>query len=640
MRHFFQTFFLLSLLLWTASCANPGSGPDGGPYDETPPRVVAMSPGQGETDVNKMKKVTLVFSENIKIENAAEKIIVSPPQEELPEIKTSGKRITVELLDSLKSNTTYTIDFSDAITDATEGNPLGNFTYYFTTGENIDSLEVSGTVISADNFAPQKGFLVGLHSEVQDSVFRTKPFLRVGRTNDQGKFSIKGVAAGNYRIYALKDMDGDFRWSRGEMLAFSDEIVVPTCFQDVKRDTVWRDSVTVDSVRVSNFTHFKPDDVVLLAFQDEAKPKALLKLVREIPEKFTAYFTAPQSTLPRIVSPDCELQGALMEERSARCDTITYWIKDKSIAALDSLNIIYSYIATDDSLGIDRWRSDTLLVVPRLTNARIAKQEAEEEAKWQKQLAKRHKRGDFSQEVRPVEPIDLKITSPVPLPPDRNPLFELKEPIMSIDTAAIHLKLKVDTLFHDAPFSIEQTSLRHVVLRAEWRPGQYYELTVDSACIRGLSGKVNSPVKKSFSVTRSEEVGSLFVNLPSADTSAVVQLLVNDTKMERQVRVKAGHADFYYLRPGNYYLRVFYDTNGNGEWDTGNFSEHRQPEKVFYCPEKIVVRANWDTEQTWMPEDLPLLRQKPAELSKPTNRQRRQSGHEKNIQRMQQKGKK
>ena len=77
MRHFFQTFFLLSLLLWTASCANPGSGPDGGPYDETPPRVVAMSPGQGETDVSKMKKVTLVFSENIKIENAAEKIIVS-----------------------------------------------------------------------------------------------------------------------------------------------------------------------------------------------------------------------------------------------------------------------------------------------------------------------------------------------------------------------------------------------------------------------------------------------------------------------------------------------------------------------------------------------------------------------------------
>ena len=621
-----------------ASCANPGSGPDGGPYDETPPRVVAMSPGLGETDVNKLKKVTLVFSENIKIENAAEKVIVSPPQEEMPEIKTFGKRITVELLDSLRPNTTYTIDFSDAITDATEGNPLGNFTYYFTTGEEIDTLEVSGTVISADMLVPQKGLLVGLYSEKEDSVFMKKPLLRVARTNDQGKFSIKGIAPGTYRIYALKDVDGDFRWSRGEMLAFSDDIITPRCFEDVKRDTVWRDSVTVDSVRISTFTHYLPDDIVLLAFQDEAKPKALLKLIRDIPERFTAYFTAPQTELPRLEFPDYRQGVALMEERSTRNDTIAYWIKDKDIAANDSITLIYSYIATDDSLGIDFWKSDTLLLVPRLTNARLAKQDADEEAKWQKQLARRHKKGDYSQEVRPATPLDLKITLPTPLPPDRNPVFESKEPVMGIDTTLIHLKLKIDTIFEDAPFLVEQTGIRTLMLRGEWRPGQQYELSIDSACVRGLSGKVNAPQKRSFIITKTEDVGSLFVNLPATDTTAVVQLLVNDTKIERQVRAVGGHADFYYLRPGNYYLRVFYDTNGNGEWDTGNFMEHRQPETVYYCPDKIVVRANWDTEQTWRPSELPLLRQKPEALQKPSGKQRRQSGHEKNIQRMQQKG--
>lgn len=638
MRRLLLLILSLPLLLWMASCANPGSGPDGGPFDETPPRVVAMSPQLGETDVEKLKKVTLVFSENIKIENAAEKVTVSPPQEEIPDIRTFGKRITVELLDSLRPNTTYTIDFSDAITDATEGNPLGNFTYYFTTGEEIDTLEVAGTVLSADMLAPQKGLLVGLHAETEDSVFRTKPLLRVARTNEQGKFSIKGVAAGSYRIYALKDIDGDFRWSRGEMLAFTDELVTPTCFQDVKRDTVWRDSVTVDSVRISTFTHFKPDDIVLLAFQDEAKPKALLKIVRELPDRFTAYFTAPQTELPRIVSPTLNLAGALMEERSIKNDTITYWIRDKAVAGNDSLDIIYSYIATDDSLQTDVWRSDTLLLVPRTTNARLAKQEAEAEARWQKQLEKRHKRGDYSQEVRPAEPLSIKITSPSPLPPDRNPVIECTEPVMSLDTAGIRLKLKVDTSFVDAPVRVEPSGLRRLVLRGEWRPGQQYELSVDSACLAGLSGKVNAPLKRSILVTRTEDVGSLFVNLPASDTAAVVQLLANDTKVERQIRAVAGHADFYYLRPGNYYLRVFYDTNGNGEWDTGNFLEHRQPESLFYCPDKIVVRANWDTEHTWSPRELPLLKQKPADLQKTTDKRRRQTGHEKNIQRMQQKG--
>ena len=111
-----------------AACANPGQGPDGGPYDETPPTVTLLSPQMGERDVKKVKKVTLGFSEAIKVENPSEKIVVSPPQHEQPEIKISGKRITVELVDSLLPNTTYTIDFSDAIKDATEGNPLGNYT--------------------------------------------------------------------------------------------------------------------------------------------------------------------------------------------------------------------------------------------------------------------------------------------------------------------------------------------------------------------------------------------------------------------------------------------------------------------------------------------------------------------------------
>ena len=124
-----KILFTFSLLCLIFACANPGSGPDGGPYDETPPRILEMRPSLGQTNTT-LKKIDITFDEYIKVENAVEKVIVSPPQIEVPEIKVLGKRISVSLRDTLKPATTYTIDFADAILDVTEGNPLGNFTYY------------------------------------------------------------------------------------------------------------------------------------------------------------------------------------------------------------------------------------------------------------------------------------------------------------------------------------------------------------------------------------------------------------------------------------------------------------------------------------------------------------------------------
>ena len=146
------------------SCASIGR-PDGGPYDETPPRFIGSTPEAGALN-NKRTKVSLMFDEFIKLEKATEKVVVSPPQIQQPEIKASGKRIQVNLLDSLKPNTTYTIDFSDAIVDNNEGNPLGNFAFTFSTGTEIDTMEVAGTMLDASNLEPIKGMLVGLHSNL------------------------------------------------------------------------------------------------------------------------------------------------------------------------------------------------------------------------------------------------------------------------------------------------------------------------------------------------------------------------------------------------------------------------------------------------------------------------------------------
>ena len=608
---------LAAIALLFAACANPGSGPDGGPFDETPPHIVGMYPNLGDTTgIGRKRRVTLHFSENIKVDNPTEKITISPPQMDAPEIKVSGKRITVELSDTLRPATTYTIDFSDAITDATEGNPLGNFTYYFSTGGGVDTMEVVGHVLAAENLEPVKGILVGLHADLSDSAFAAKPLERVARTDAKGHFSIKGVRPGTYRIYALKDMDGNFQWNRGEMLAMGRDLITPSCFADIGRDTAWIDSVRYDTIRTFPYTHFLPDDVVLYAFEETNRKRALLKITRDVPDHFTAFFTAPNDAPPTVKAVGFEDKSPFLEERNPTCDTITYWIADKEAAASDSLTIHLQYLCTDDSTGLDILRTDTLELRPRLTNERLRKQQADEDKQWAKQLERRHKRGDYTQEVRPVEPLKLK-DSGGNITPMQNINFEAEEAIVRLDTMGFQLLLRQDSLEFAAPFQVRQRDLRHFTLYAEWRPAQRYVLKIDSASVEGLSGKVNKPFRREFGVMKSEEMGSLFVELQRSDTGhIVVELLQSDTKVMGRASVKDRHADFYYVRPGKYFLRLFYDVNGNGRWDTGDYQNGLQPERVVYCPQQINVRANWDTEHTWDLAAADPLHQKPSAITK------------------------
>lgn len=613
----FIAYILISLLtvcLW--SCANPGSGPDGGPYDETPPKIVAMSPVLGAKQVGQ-KKVVITFDELIKVENAQEKVVVSPPQIETPEIKTSGRRISVEMTDTLKPGTTYTIDFSDAIVDSNEGNALGNFTYYFSTGEQLDTMEVAGHVLNAADLEPVKGIMVGLHRELADSAFWALPFDRVARTDGNGHFSIKGVAAGKYRIYALKDMDGDYKYARGEMLAFSRDTITPTSFPDIRHDTLWIDTVRIDTIRTIPYTHYLPDDMVLFAFSEQNVTRQLLKTQRE-PEWFKIFFTAPSKHTPVISGLNFRADDAWLMERSAGNDTITCWLRDTTLVNRDSLVVTCEYEATDDSTGINSLRTDTLELVPRIKYERRMKLAQQDLEKWEKQRERRHKRGDYSQETPPVKPLKLECSARTTMAPDKNLHFTLPEPAASLDTSAIHLYLKVDSTYREAPYRLSRDSLTllNYTLRAEWRPGQEYVLNVDSACITGLSGKINHAYDAKFKIATTDTYGSLFLIIPDADSTATVQLMQGSDKVVKQQRVRDGRTDFFYLEPGDYYVRLFFDNNLDGSWTTGDYKNGQQAEKVYYFPQKFTVRANWDIEQEWRLNAVPPAQQKPRELIK------------------------
>ena len=401
----FYLFTLLVIVL--SSCAKMGQ-PDGGWYDETPPRVLGASPTERATDVNS-KKVNIYFNEFIKLENASEKVVVSPPQNEAPEIKATGKRITVSLQDKLQPNTTYTIDFSDAITDNNEGNPLGNYTYSFSTGDHIDTLEVAGYVLEAENLEPVKGILVGLYSNQNDTAFQKQPMLRVSRTDSRGHFSIRGVAKGDYRIYALQDMDGNYMYNqKSEKLAFTPEVIMPSWKPDIRQDTLWIDSLHIKDIKQVPYTHFLPDDVVLNSFTPTQTDRYFLKSERKEPNHFTLFFSYGDADLPQITGLNFNAKDAFITEPSLNQDTIIYWLRDTALVNQDTLRMQMIYNMTD-SAGKLVPKTDTLEILSKVPYAKRLKHQQEEYDKWKKKQEKAKERGKEFETTMPVTPLEVSV---------------------------------------------------------------------------------------------------------------------------------------------------------------------------------------------------------------------------------------
>lgn len=600
------------------SCASVGRI-EGGPYDETPPRFLSATPAPGSLHSRK-SKISIEFDEFIKLEKPNEKVVISPPQVQQPEMKANGKKVVITLQDTLKANTTYTFDFGDAIQDNNEGNPLENFFYSFSTGERLDSMGVSGTLLNASNLEPVKGMLVGLHANLADSAFTKLPFERVGRTDSRGHFSIRGIAPGTYRIYALQDADQNFAYSQPtEVIAFCDSLIVPSMEERTRRDTTWVDSLTVDTVVTRQYTHYLPDDILLRCFKERYFSQRFIKAERQTPEKFSLYFSAPADSLPLLKGLNFNEEDAfIVEQPTGRNDTIHYWIKDSLLYRQDSLRMSITYLYTD-SLKQLVPRTDTLNVLPRLSYAKQQKQKLEAKEKEQKEREKRKKKGGKEKEEKePVEFLPVDVYAPSAMDVYDYLTLSFKEPVASVDTTAFHVRQKVDSLWQDVPFDFERDSLdmMRYNLYADWTPGESYAFEVDSTAIHGLYGLFTDKIKKEFKAKRLEEYGQIFFNVHGADSLAFVELLDGQDKVLRTVPVTDGKADFYFLNPGKYGARLINDTNGNGVWDTGSYEERRQPETVFYYPMVLELKANFDLTQEWDIHARPLDRQKPEELKK------------------------
>lgn len=606
----FILVFLLSVILY--SCANMAT-PSGGDYDFDPPKVIRTTPAFNATNV-KSNVIEIVFDELVQVEKPNENIIVTPPQKRMPVIRSVGNKVRVELRDTLLPNTTYTVDFTSSIVDNNEKNPLENFSISFSTGDVVDSLAVSGKVLAANNLEPVKGIYVGLHSNLDDSAFIKIPFERISRTNDRGEFTIRGIAPGEYKIYALDDVVRSYKYDNlSNAIAFLDTVVVPSSVPAYRSDTIFNDDMTVDTVLNVPYTRFLPDDIVLRSFTSAFKRQYLQKHERPADTRINLFFGAPtQLAEIKPLNVNNAIENWTKLERSAGNDTLQYWITDPSIAEMDTLKMQVTYHRTD-SLNNPVLTTDTLNFIDRNKKAR---EKALEKAEKDK------KKKDTQTEFLGV---NLNAGSSFNMYDTIHVVFA--EPVQDFENNKFRLQSLVDSVYSDEEFQVIPSRLnpRKYTLLHKWQYGKSYRLSADSAAFHSYYGLHTNTIEQIFRVKREDEYGKIYLYLSGYDfdnSPAFVELLDGSDKPLRKSLVKYNKtknvwgALFRDINPGKYYFRIIIDKNNNGVWDTGDYYKKEEPEEVYYYNGFFEVKAYWDQNEAWNITERPLENQKPLEVTK------------------------
>lgn len=621
-KHIILSLFTAATLSGlTSGCANVGN-PSGGPRDEDPPYLVTANPLPGATDVTRTE-IKLTFNELVNVKDAFSKVVVSPAAKP-PRVSSLGRNVIIRF-DSLKPNTTYTIDFADAIEDNNEANKLKNFAYTFSTGPTVDSLRISGRVLGARDLEPRPGILVGVHPNMPDSVmtadsiFMNKPLLRISKADDTGRFIIRGLAPGQYRLFALMDNDNDFRFSSDmDEVAFLDSIVTPRCeFAEVS-DTVYTSLGQVDTVTTRQRTIFLPNDILLRTFVSPRRTQFVNKYERNDSNKLFLKMNAPSTRYPDMRILGHEGPFPAIRESRAGADSITMWLPD-GLARQDSIFMEVTYNRTERGKG-------TVAVLDTLKFIRkkmpVPKKKKKEKLSEADSLARITT--TFSAQSGSMEVFE-QFT------------FESATPLVRLDTTRIHLSFMKDTVWTAARnyriYTPDTLAPRTLAVEFPWDYDTKYRLEADTLAGTDMYGRTTLPFKTEFSTKKESDYCSLTFAMTGLEPGvpAFVELLDGSDKAVRIADVVDSRAFFPFLTPGKYYARVIEDLNGNGEYDTGDYETRLQPELAYYYPKAINIKKNWDKEEEWdvfatavdLQKPKAILKNKPSE---PKRGKRRDNG--------------
>jgi uncharacterized protein (DUF2141 family) len=451
------TVFIISLL-YVLAIGNAGCGqigmPTGGARDSIPPRLTGASPKLNSTQVTG-NKITLTFNEYVDLREPQTNVLLSPLPKKQPSIDFKLKTVTVKLKDTLLPNTTYSINFGNAIVDNNEGNPLKDFVYVFSTGNQIDSFRLSGKVVIAETGKTDSTMIALLYRNADDSAVQKRKPDYIAKLAGDGSFTFINLPVGRFSIYALKDGDGGKNYnSKKEVFAFAD------------------DDVTVSE---------KTDPVILYASALE-KESNTPKTTKKVLNKRLMYSLSPNSSPSQDLLTPFEL---IFNNPLKKFDTSKLVLRDTNYMPVQ----------------VPSWTIDSSRIKISLA------------VKWPEATAYR------------VIIDTLSIT----------------------DSANNHL-VKADTIRF---ITKQQSDYGNVVLRFS---------NLDLGKHPVLQFVQGDDIKSSYPLTTLEWSNK-------------------------------------FITPGEYEIRILFDSNTNGKWDTGDYSKKRQPEKAITLKEKLAIRANWDNER-------------------------------------------
>jgi len=582
---------IIAALAWVviiSSCASQGM-PMGGPRDSIPPILLETTPEFKALNY-KGDKVVLTFNEFIIPDDVTEALVVSPPLEKRPTVRTKGKSLVVQFNEDLRDSTTYSVDFKNSIADNNEKNPYKNMRFSFSTGDVYDSLRVAGRLMNAFNLEPTENGLVLLHENLHDSaVYKVRPNY-IAKTDEKGIFLIDNIQPGEYHLFAINDANNDLLYNEGaEELAFYDTLIVPSADFHEEIDTLISG---VDSMMVTGHTHFHPDPIYLKQFTEDIFDQYLDSYARD--NRYFCVFVFNESVNDTfdLQLIDNEAQDWYQIEDNENMDSLVVWLADTTVANTDTLLMEVSYYQLD-SMAQLYVHKDTL----EMNFADKVKKES-------KKSKKRKEEEEEEEKPKPIPQFNwiAEIGSTVEL--NNNLYLTSPQPVSYFDSTQILLYLAEDTLKKTLRYTFERdtSAWRRYKISYNWEPETKYAIEIDSAACENIYGITSKRYSKNF-ITREEDYyGSVLVEASNVISPLLVQLLNNDDK-ETVVVEKAIDKDqtviFDFLAPAKYKVKVVYDDNGNGKWDTGSYQDKYFPERVIFINEVIKVRSNWEKEFSW-----------------------------------------
>ena len=574
---------VIGYLTFFSSCANIGM-PSGGIRDTIPPAVVKSIPFNNQTNFNK-KEIRITFNELIRLENINQKFVVSPPVSKRPIFRMKGRELIANLNDTLKKNTTYSLDFKDAVVDNNEGNIYPDLRLAFSTGPVLDSLRVVGFVKDAFNLEPAGNSMVFFYTGFSDTlIYKTRPDF-IAKTDRYGFFAATNLPSDTFMVYAVSDADNNFTYTPGaDSIAFLDTLIVPSAKFNPEQDT----TITgADTLVVFGKTRFYPDPVYFLRFYERGFDLRLDNYEHPNKKYLDLYFSDSVKDTFNIVplnfTPENENWKYL--EITPNKDSIRVWLTDSTVYEMDTLIFKLNYLQ-QDSLENEFVISDTVKFY------------------FSDPLQGKVKR----RERRKVEVVPQAFFLSSNLKPEFDIFSDIyltsAEPIASFDTSKVKLFIEKDTLYVPTSLKIRPDTVnkRRYIVSHKWEFGSKYKLTVDSAAVRTIYGLPSNKFDNKFDIQVEEHYGEIIIDLQNVTRATIIQLLLdnNDEPVYRsQITSRNGKITFPYLEPQKYLLKAIFDVNQNGKWDPGNLKGKIQPEEVIYNLSVIRVRPNWSNEFPW-----------------------------------------